>query len=149
MTRADAPTPPFPPAQEGTEMNDGEKQPRMWRETYRRISTSKTFGPGHFVGLEGEFLLPFCLGHRVDKVTANVGSDVADSGRLKSCNRPPWPPTFRKHSRSEVRPTTRLSPDFSNKLAALQLVNEQRSLYGLRYHDHERYRCACMIAPVR
>ncbi|KAI0286735.1 hypothetical protein BGY98DRAFT_1086767 [Russula aff. rugulosa BPL654] len=26
---------------------------------------------------------------------------------------------------------------------ALQLVNEQRSLYGLRYHDHERYRKHC------
>jgi len=24
---------------------------------------------------------------------------------------------------------------------ALQLANEQRTLYGLRYHDHERYRC--------
>ncbi len=23
---------------------------------------------------------------------------------------------------------------------ALELVNEQRSRYGLRYHDHERYR---------
>ena len=30
---------------------------------------------------------------------------------------------------------------FRTTLPALQLVNEQRSLYGLRYHDHERYRC--------
>jgi hypothetical protein len=29
---------------------------------------------------------------------------------------------------------------FRTTLSALQLVNEQRSLYGLRYHDHERYR---------
>jgi hypothetical protein len=28
-------------------------------------------------------------------------------------------------------------------IAALQLANEQRSTYGLRYSDYTRYRCAC------
>jgi len=36
------------------------------------------------------------------------------------------------------------APDLKDRPSALQLVNEQRSLYGLRYHDHERCRKHCV-----
>jgi hypothetical protein len=73
---------------------------------------------------------------------AAVSGGPAPSHHSSISNLSPWP-TLRKHSHLEVRARFLGSKIISNeRVVALQLANEQRSLYGLRYHDHERYRCA-------
>jgi hypothetical protein len=125
----------------------------MRRETCRRISTSRISGPGRFVGSVGVFLLPFAS-RTVDCKLLTVGSDnVAKSGRPQAAidstaMAADTPKTLSFRGKTD---NLNFLPDlkrlFRTKLPALQLANEQRSLYGLRYHDHERYRCVLIAHP--